>query len=146
MHTVHNRVLSSLDCDIAPRPEAGDVLSLYGGALSLAHSVYAKNHHPISRQQVLLTVITKNERNTMDQRMVEFESGLICLRRTLEEIGRRAKLDDGRLILEDKEVAVVYFRSAYAPRKSASAKCDVESWSGGSMRSVWSIRPCIKYA
>ncbi|OQV20677.1 Glutathione synthetase [Hypsibius exemplaris] len=124
MQDVHNRVLNFLECDVVPAENAGDVLPLYGGALKLAHGVYSKNFPATGkRQQVLLTVIHPEERNTMDQRMVEFESGLLCLRRTFQQIGERATLDEeGRLLIEGLEVAVVYYRVGYAPPHYASDK------------------------
>lgn len=123
MNDVHERVLRFIGGTHIPKEPSGDVLQLYGATMAKAKEIYAKEHPPTKgRPQILLTVIHKNERNVIDQRMVEFQSGLICLRRTFQQIAEKGKMEDGRLILEDKEVAVVYYRTGYAPPHYESQK------------------------
>ncbi|XP_055344332.1 glutathione synthetase-like [Paramacrobiotus metropolitanus] len=114
----HSRILNFLQPAFQPDFPVSDSesLHLYGEALALGHSVYCRQH-PAPHTRVLLFVIHKGfEFNIMDQRLVEFASGLPTLRRTMESLRSTARVDaDGRLWVEGLEVAVVYFRTAYMP-------------------------------
>jgi glutathione synthase len=69
----------------------------------------------------VLFVVQEGETNTVDQRLLEFQlfqrHGIPVLRASLGTINAHATLskDDGRLVLFDKEIALVYFRAGYAP-------------------------------
>lgn len=116
VHIVHDRTLKFLGENIVQEDGvSGEPLSLYGKALSLAHSVYATNH-PSPRTKIILILIHKGfEFNIMDQRFVEFESGIPAIRRCFEQIRTSITVEDGILFVEGHEVAVVYFRTGYTP-------------------------------
>ncbi len=67
---------------------------------------------------VVLMVVQPGEANRFDQRLLEFalaERGVRTRRVTLDEIGRRGALCQGRLELAGEVAAVTYFRAAYGP-------------------------------
>ncbi|XP_076061733.1 glutathione synthetase-like isoform X3 [Oratosquilla oratoria] len=98
---------------------------------------------------VVLFVIEDVTYNICDQRFHEFEirrqnPDVHVIRRNLTEISKRGKLtDDKRLIIDDKEVAVVYFRAGYEP---AQYHTDVE-WDARLLieRSLALKSPTISY-
>lgn len=72
-------------------------------------------------QAMVLVVCEMTERNVFDQHCLEYilqERCIPVVRRTFHEIDQQAKLDEDRkLYLNGNEVAVVYFRTGYAPNQ-----------------------------
>lgn len=122
MHEVHDRVLQFVEPELQKQQETtADSLGLYGGALKLAFDVYGQ-HHPTARAKILLVIVHDGfEFNIVDQRLVQFASGISTIRRSFKQIRHSTKVDeDGILFVEGREVAVVYYRSGYAPCKCSS--------------------------
>lgn len=72
----------------------------------------------------IVFVISKNERNIGDQRLLEnrcydFESSLKIKRLSMDQIYENAKLDDKKILIYDDEfeieIGLVYYRAGYAP-------------------------------
>lgn len=67
----------------------------------------------------LLMVVQPKEQNLFDQRGIEYRllesRGIRTLRMTLEEVAENGVLRDGHLILNDRTIALVYFRAGYTP-------------------------------
>ncbi len=69
----------------------------------------------------VLFVVQPGERNVFDQRYLEHrlwnDHGIRVLRRSLAQIHAQGRLDQrsGALLLEDTEIALVYFRAGYTP-------------------------------
>jgi glutathione synthase len=73
----------------------------------------------------ILFVVEKFEWNIFDQRYIELDllkKGIHCLRMDLETIYEKHKLDEetGKLTIDGQEIALVYFRSGYAPKQYPS--------------------------
>jgi len=87
----------------------------------LCSGMIAAWDHYDSPKATLLFVVEDVTYNICDQRFHEYEimrqrPEITVLRRSLTEIHNTARLDDHkRLWLDDKEVAVVYYRSGYDP-------------------------------
>ncbi|CAG8514581.1 7597_t:CDS:10 [Ambispora gerdemannii] len=95
-----------------PQNEAMD--SLVKG-IAKAHELYG------SQNAVVVIIIQPNERNAFDQRWIEYKLlenyNVQMIRKTLTEIGQEGRLDPETkaLHIDDKEISVAYFRSAYGP-------------------------------
>lgn len=94
-------------------PDNNAIVGL-SSAIATAAKLYNKTN------KCIVMIIPENERNAPDQRLIEYElwetHRLPMLRRTLAEINENAKLDsDKNLLLEEYNVAVVYFRAGYSP-------------------------------
>ncbi len=82
---------------------------------------------------VILFVIQADERNIFDQRHMEHmlwtRHGIAVVRRTLAQLSEHASLsaDSDRLHIENKEVALVYFRAGYTPNDYGD---DEKAWQG----------------
>ncbi len=70
-------------------------------------------------ESYMLTVNQPGEANRFDQLGIEQllweKHGIQCMRKTLEEIGQKAFLRQGHLVLENNTVALVYYRAGYTP-------------------------------
>lgn len=99
----------------------------------------------------MLFVVQPNEANAIDQRWIEYNlwehHGVRVIRRTLAEVNATAKLAEGgprrTLTIDDKEVSVAYFRSAYTPNDYPSE----QEWAGRTLieRSFAIKCPSIAY-
>lgn len=73
-----------------------------------------------SERAVVLFLVIDDDGNIYDQRCVEMELlklNILTIRRGFKDVFARGSLDqDKRLFIDGKEVAVVYFRNAYAPQ------------------------------
>lgn len=99
---------------------------------------------------IVLFVVQPNEANAIDQRWIEYNlwehHGIRVLRRTLAEVNAAGKLTDGAkrtLVIDGREVAVAYFRSAYTPNDYPSET----EWAGRTLieRSYAIKCPSIAY-
>ena len=119
MKDVHNRVLEFLGAEEMYRAYAKESLCLYGGGLRWAYETYLQEHSRRNGQQPMLLIVIHDgfEFNINDQRLIEFESRLPAIRRSFREIGRSIEVDPATrtLMVEGREVAVVYYRTGYAP-------------------------------
>jgi len=62
----------------------------------------------------VMFVVEPNERNILDQRLLEIElslRGVRVIRRTLEELGDCARIQNGELVVDHERVAITYFRA-----------------------------------
>ena len=81
---------------------------------------YYHNGEP-KTSSVVLFIVQPNERNSFDQRHVEYalfkEHGIKSVRFTLEEVEEHVTVNQNRLYIKSTmdEVSVVYYRSGYAP-------------------------------
>jgi len=75
-----------------------------------------------SKTAGILFVVEDITYNICDQRMLEFEilkqnPKVRIIRKSMTEIGKESTLDSGkRLLIDGLEIAVIYFRAAYAPK------------------------------
>jgi glutathione synthase len=109
---------SFVDCHVPTNP----TLERLPQAMNVVVERYqARFNIPARDDVVVLFVVQDGETNTVDQRMLEFKlyenHGLAVIRASLATIDAEATLDSnsGRLVLHEKEVALVYFRAGYAP-------------------------------
>lgn len=94
-----------------------DAIKELPNALAVAHKHYGVD------DAIVMFVVQVNEVNAIDQRWIEYnlweDYNIRVIRRTLAEVNARGKLveRDGKrtLVLDECEVAVAYFRSAYTP-------------------------------
>lgn len=93
-------------------------------AAGLARAIAKATQLYGSERAVVLELVAGDERNTYDQRCVEMELdklNVFTIRRTFEDLAAHASLDQNkRLIIDDMEVAVVYFRHGYSPQQYES--------------------------
>ena len=81
---------------------------------------YYHNGEP-KTSSVVLFIVQPNERNSFDQRHVEYalfkKHGIKSVRFTLEEVEEHVTVNQNRLYIKSTmdEVSVVYYRSGYAP-------------------------------
>mmetsp|Transcript_30150 Transcript_30150/g.37164 ORF Transcript_30150/g.37164 Transcript_30150/m.37164 type:complete len:494 (+) Transcript_30150:133-1614(+) len=73
-----------------------------------------------SNTVAVLFVVQEGERNSFDQRWLEYElfetHGIVTLRRTLAQVAETAvNKDDNTLCIDGHDIAVVYFRAGYTP-------------------------------
>ncbi|XP_031566892.1 glutathione synthetase-like [Actinia tenebrosa] len=78
-----------------------------------------------SKSAVVLMVITDNETNKFDQKLLEYylcqrKPSIRLIRRSLTTLYKVASLDNKKLMVEGYEVAVVYFRAGYTPENYPS--------------------------
>lgn len=116
---VHKHVLR-----VAGRLDESKAILDNNPAAGLARAIAkAKKLYGSERAAVLL-LASDDERNIYDQRCVEIELmklNVFTIRRTFEDLGARASLDqDMKLIIDGMEVAVVYFRNGYVPQQYKS--------------------------
>uniref|UniRef100_A0A0R3WZK0 Glutathione synthetase n=1 Tax=Hydatigena taeniaeformis TaxID=6205 RepID=A0A0R3WZK0_HYDTA len=107
----------------------------FGSAIARAVEEYVKSSAHLQRTclPAVLMVVSENETNIYDQRSIE--EAMLCanvalrlLRRTFAELGesaRRVVVEEstGRLFVDGHEVALVYYRTGYAPHHF-----DEEAW------------------
>jgi glutathione synthetase len=85
-----------------------------------------------SPKAVVVMIVQKEEKNLWDQRWIEYhlwESyGIPLIRYSLCEVEDKGRIDTNtfNLIIDEKEVAVVYFRAGYVPKDYPSQK----EWDG----------------
>ncbi|OQV13438.1 Glutathione synthetase [Hypsibius exemplaris] len=119
----HKHALQFLGSNLLERSPSitGDTLSVYGEGLRAAYDLYCLEfvRDVGKRAPVMLVVIHDGfEFNIMDQRFVEMAAGVPSLRRTFRQIAETARVDArGCLYVEDREVAVVYYRTGYSPNQ-----------------------------
>ncbi|KAL3901857.1 MAG: hypothetical protein SGCHY_000274 [Lobulomycetales sp.] len=69
---------------------------------------------------VVVMIIQPGERNSFDQRFIEYElssRGIRLIRKSLKEISQQGSINDsGELIIDKQLVAVTYFRAGYTPK------------------------------
>jgi len=76
---------------------------------------------PDDKKPAVLFVVLDGEKNSFDQRWLEYELwdsfGFKTLRRSLTEVSQRAKLKNSQksLHIDGEQIAVVYFRAGYSP-------------------------------
>lgn len=85
-------------------------------ALSASNTKWGRN------SQVVLFVVEENEKNVVDQYALEYRllqrHGISVLRRTLGQIHHRSELTaEQHLMVDNIEIGLVYFRSAYDPKQ-----------------------------
>ncbi|ETI36743.1 glutathione synthetase [Phytophthora nicotianae CJ01A1] len=114
-------------------------------SLASAHKLYGV------KDAVVMFVVQPNEANAIDQRWLEYNlwehHGIRVLRRTMAEVDARGKLveRDGKrtLVIDEHEVSVAYFRSAYTPNDYPTE----QEWAGRTLieRSYAIKCPSIAY-
>jgi len=109
-----------------PKNDALDTLT-DGLADAHHHYISQAQQHGRQTQPAILFVIQPNERNTFDQRAIEFmlfeKYGIPVVRASLEDFHTNATLQEGDRVLTVRspptshavEISVVYFRSGYGP-------------------------------
>ncbi|KAG3105765.1 Glutathione synthetase [Phytophthora idaei] len=110
----HYGIPSTEYCNSLPQ---NDAITELPDALAVAHKQYG------AKDAVVMFVVQPNEANAIDQRWLEYNlwehHGIRVLRRTMAEVDARGKLveRDGKrtLVIDEREVSVAYFRSAYTP-------------------------------
>ena len=90
-------------------------------ASAMAEAVVEHNLKWARDSRVALFVIEEGERNIIDQYAIELvltrDFNLTVLRRTLKQIYDKSQLSpEGFLLVENLEVALIYFRSGYDPK------------------------------
>eukprot|EP00397_Hematodinium_sp_SG-2012_P017180 GEMP01017556.1.p1 GENE.GEMP01017556.1~~GEMP01017556.1.p1 ORF type:complete len:518 (+),score=109.03 GEMP01017556.1:167-1555(+) len=89
----------------------------FASVFAMAHETYVERY-PSSARKAILFVVLPDENNEMDQRKIEraiFEKyDLISLRRSYAQL-KNATLVDGRLVVNEFEISVCYFRAGYWP-------------------------------
>ncbi|XP_046842851.1 glutathione synthetase-like [Xenia sp. Carnegie-2017] len=104
----------NLDSDNKKLP-TNDATKGFAQGIALAWELYEK------KSAVILMVVQKGEKNRADQRLLEYtikkcNPAIKMIRCTLEEIEMNGTLkSDKTLFMEEKEIAVVYFRAGYTP-------------------------------
>ncbi|KAG0258932.1 hypothetical protein BG011_002980 [Mortierella polycephala] len=99
--------------DISAIPNSGSIESVASG-LASAHLHYG------SKTAKVMMVVQPGERNAFDQRWIEYNllknHGIVLIRKTLAEVADHGRLDPKTkaLYIDDQEVSVAYYRSAYA--------------------------------
>ncbi len=78
----------------------------------------------------LLMVVQPKEQNLFDQRGIEYrlleKYGIQTIRMTLEEIAEHGCLKEGHLVINNRIIALTYFRAAYTPNDYTTS----EAWKG----------------
>ncbi|OQV21846.1 Glutathione synthetase [Hypsibius exemplaris] len=123
---LHERVQSFLDeseqnSNIrSTSASTGEPLTLYGEGLRIAYGCYRMHCKVAKKRPPILLIVVQEapEQIVLDQRFVQTESGVPSLRRSFAQISASGRLDeDGCLFVEDREVAVVYYRTGYSPNQ-----------------------------
>lgn len=101
-------------------PELRDSIPANGSQKSLLKGLASAWAHYAAPSAIVLMMVQPNERNIHDQYPIVDgllkEHGVICERMTMLEIESKGRIDqDGRLWVDGKEVAVVYWRTGYGP-------------------------------
>ncbi|GFS06304.1 glutathione synthetase [Elysia marginata] len=107
------------------------------------------NSYNFMQKAVIIILVSDNERNSFDQRWVEFKiyeqnPTVRVLRRTYLDFHQHGRLDnENKLFIGEEEVAVVYMRDGYDPDQYASDK----EWNGRlTIEMSAAIKcPCIQY-
>ncbi|RDD36632.1 Glutathione synthetase, partial [Trichoplax sp. H2] len=116
--SLHRYTLQELgwtDKHTLERIASNNCLESYAKAMQLAWKLYGND------KAIILFVISKEEYNTCDQRLFEYavmdsDPSINVVRCTMADIEENATLgDDKTLYYKKQEVALVYYRSAYAP-------------------------------
>lgn len=95
--------------------------STQGLAEGLAKGNYYYNQETDNTKTVVLFIVQPQERNTFDQRLIEYEllelHGIKSYRLTLEQVLTDLTVNSGKLYIKSTmdEISVVYLRSGYAP-------------------------------
>lgn len=88
----------------------------------IATDKYCELRNVDKKDIVILMVTQKGERNSVDQRWLQFRlfetKGIHIIRRSLDYIAQNGFIDkdkQGALIVDGKEIAITYFRAGYTP-------------------------------
>lgn len=89
-------------------------------AMKVAYDRYVERFGAFEKSKpIVLFVVQEGETNTVDQRLLEFglweNHGIPVVRKSLTALDAELSSRDGVLELDDREVAVVYYRAGYAP-------------------------------
>ncbi|KAL4427350.1 hypothetical protein ABPG74_002321 [Tetrahymena malaccensis] len=92
----------------------GSSVSVVVEGLKNAYDLYDKPNSQI------LVVVSGFEGNSYDQRYPEYllarDHGIICKRRTFEQLIEQTEVkEDGTMLVEGDEIAVIYYRTGYSP-------------------------------
>ena len=139
---------------VLPTNKADEAIAAaMGVAFKYYHENFATKQTDKNSQNtepVILFVVQPNERNSFDQRLLEYElwetHGIRSIRKSLCDIAEQGSLvgdADRRLVVDHSEVSIVYFRAGYTPLDYPS---QVE-WDARMMieRSLAIKCPCIQY-
>ncbi|TPX31680.1 glutathione synthase [Synchytrium microbalum] len=112
---LHTYLINIMTKPCKPKLPVNESLDVVAEGLGQAWRLYGV------ADAVVLMVVQPDEENVFDQRWIEYTlmrkfDNLRLLRRSLSEIHERASLSTGsRLIIDNQEIAVTYFRAGYAP-------------------------------
>nr|CAD2189546.1 unnamed protein product [Meloidogyne enterolobii] len=121
---LHRRVFKKMGMNVPNN----DVMPLNEPIKTLCDGLYNAWKLLSNPHAVLLMVVEKNSQNQFDQRAIEYgleelsEGKMIIIRLTFVECAERLVLDEKtfNLLLGDKTVGIVYFRTGYLPEDYAS--------------------------
>lgn len=102
-----------------PNPSLDQIVDLFASAL-YAYCGKRKHNDPSSRRVAVLMVVQPGERNSVDQRWLQYsmeaKHQIHMLRHPLAYVARNGQLEsDGTLILDGFEVGIAYYRAGYSP-------------------------------
>ncbi|CAN6641461.1 hypothetical protein TRVA0_018S02366 [Trichomonascus vanleenenianus] len=130
---LHNYLIKNqiygIDYDPATVPVSPSLSDMAAG-LATMHRAYVKQAGLAEDEPAaVLMVVQPNERNVLDQRLVEYELNekhtISCYRATLEEIQDKFSLVEGNRLVHNgtgAEISVVYYRSGYGPGDYPTSK------------------------
>ncbi|CAK5049800.1 unnamed protein product [Meloidogyne enterolobii] len=121
---LHRRVFKKMGANVPNN----DVIPLNEPIKTLCDGLYNAWKLLSNPHAVLLMVVEKNSQNQFDQRAIEYgleelsEGKMIIIRLTFVECAERLVLDEKtfNLLLGDKTVGIVYFRTGYLPEDYVS--------------------------
>ena len=83
-------------------------------------------HRSSTRDTAVLIVNQEHENNNVDQFMLSItlmeKYGIPCVWQTHTQLEASLQLEDAKLVVQGREIAVVYYRSAYTPADYPSEK------------------------
>ncbi|KAL5967518.1 Glutathione synthetase, partial [Taenia solium] len=132
---VHQRRLNQLLGVDTPKLSDCPSATKFGVAIARAVEEYVKSSAHLQRAGLpgVLIVVSENETNIYDQRSIEeavlcTNASLRLLRRTFAELAEsagRVNVEEatGRLFVDGHEIALIYYRTGYAP-----SQFDEETW------------------
>ncbi|CAK5085222.1 unnamed protein product [Meloidogyne enterolobii] len=121
---LHRRVFKKMGMNVPNN----DVMPVNEPIRTLCEGIYNAWKLLSNPNAILLMVVEKNSQNQFDQRAIEYgleelsEGKMIIIRLTFVECADRLILDEKtfNLLLGDKTVGIVYFRTGYLPEDYAS--------------------------